>query len=363
MQKATRFGDNRANLSEIPLEKTMTLRPLALMLVLPFTVPAQTVTELTTGTSALLQAISSPDGRVVWMSGHAGAVLRSTDGGSTWQSFQVPGADSLQFRDVHGASADVAWLLSAGPGDASRIYHTRDGGRTWSMQFRNSDPDAFYDCFAFFDQRRAIAFSDASRNRTNLLFTRDGGASWNLLPATSVPAPLEGEGAFAASGGCVATHGQRFGWVALGGPEARLFRSDNSGATWSVHSTPMVKGAAAGMTAVDFRDAENGIAVGGRIDNYSSDTASAAVAITHDGGRNWVLANRPSRAGALFGVTMLPAVGNEVAIAAGPGGLFLTRDNGTSWTVLDERSFWSVTSNGRTAWASGPRGTAVRIEF
>jgi photosystem II stability/assembly factor-like uncharacterized protein len=341
----------------------MTLRPLALLLVLPLTVSAQTVTPLTTGTTALLQAISSPDGKVVWMSGHQGAVLRSTDGGSTWQTFKVPGADSLQFRDVHAASADIAWLLSAGPGDASRIYHTRDGGRTWTMQFRNTDPDAFYDCFGFFDQRRGVAFGDASQGRTNLLVTRDGGATWTLLPPTSVPAPLEGEGAFAASGGCVVTHGQRFGWVGLGGPEARLFRSDNGGATWSVHPTPIVKAASAGITAVDFRDAEHGIAVGGRIDNYSSDTASAAVAITNDGGRNWVLASRPPRPGALFGVTMMPAVGAEVVVAAGPGGLFLTRDNGNTWTTLDERSFWSVTSNGRTAWASGPRGTAVRIEF
>lgn len=341
----------------------MTLRPLLLWLALPVVATAQTVSDIPTGTSALLQAISSPDGKVVWMSGHAGAVLRSTDGGLTWLSRPVPGADSLQFRDLHAVSADIAWLLSAGSGTASRIYHTRDGGRTWTQQFRNSDPDAFYDCFTFFDQRRAVAFSDASGGRTNLLFTRDGGGTWTLLPSTSVPAPLEGEGAFAASGGCVASFGQRFGWVSLGGPEARLFRSDNGGATWSVHPTPIVRGESAGMTAVDFRDPEHGIAVGGRIDSYSTDTSSAAVAITQDGGRSWVLANRPPRPGALFSVTWLTAAGNDAALAAGPGGLFITRDAGGTWSTLDERSFWSVASVGKTAWAAGPRGTAVRIEF
>src|SRR5690606_27144506 len=133
----------------------MTLRPLLLWLALPVVATAQTVSDIPTGTSPLLQASSSPDAKVVWMREHAGAALRSTDGGLTWLSRPVPGADSLQFRDLHAVSADIAWLLSAGSGTASRIYHTRDGGRTWTQQFRNSDPDAFYDCFTFFDQRRA----------------------------------------------------------------------------------------------------------------------------------------------------------------------------------------------------------------
>ena len=86
---------------------------------------------------------------------------------------------------MHAVSADLAWVLSAGPGDRSRIYHTRDGGATWALQFRNADPAAFYDCFAFFTARRAVAFSDASQQRTNMLITRDGGSttlgmSWAL---------------------------------------------------------------------------------------------------------------------------------------------------------------------------------------
>src|SRR5690606_40079621 len=65
--------------------------------------------------------------------------------------------------------------------------------------------------------------------RTNLLSTRDGGNSWQLLGADAVPAPLEGEGAFAASGGCVTSYGERHGWVATGGPGARLFRTEEIG--------------------------------------------------------------------------------------------------------------------------------------
>lgn len=338
------------------------MRPLIAMLVgIPLLATGQSVTTLTSGTTALLQAISVVDTNVVWVSGHRGMVLRSIDGGRTWSARAVPDADSLEFRDIHAASADLAWAMSAGPGAASRIYHTRDGGSTWVQQFRNADSTAFYDCFTFFDRRRAVAYSDASQGRTNILITRNGGAEWQLLPASAVPAPLEGEGAFAASGGCATSRGQRNGWIALGGPGARLFRTTNGGATWQVHDTPIVRGPAAGNTAIAFRDDDHGIAVGGRIDAYATDTSSAAVAITQDGGVSWILGSRPARPGALFGVTWLPALGAEAALAVGPGGLFLTRDGGRSWTTLDERAFWSVAAEGSAAYAVGPRGTIVKL--
>src|SRR5690606_25926397 len=94
------------------------------------------------GTTALLQAVSAPAPDTVWVSGHRGTWARTTDGGHTWQLGTVPGADSLQFRDVHAASADTAWLLSAGNGPMSRIYRTTDGGVSWSEQFVNRENNA-----------------------------------------------------------------------------------------------------------------------------------------------------------------------------------------------------------------------------
>jgi photosystem II stability/assembly factor-like uncharacterized protein len=332
-------------------------------LLLPLPLAAQRLEERPSGTTALLQAVSVVDSAVAWVSGHRGTVLRTVDGGVTWQARPVPGADSLEFRDVHGASALVAWVLSAGPGERSRIFRTTDGGVSWTEQFRNRDADAFYDCFAFFDDRRAVAYSDASGGRTNLLVTHDAGATWHLPPATSLPAPLEGEGAFAASGGCVVTHGTQHAWAALGGPGARLLRTTDGGSTWQVLQTPLVQGAAAGNTAASFNSAERGIVVGGRIDAYTTDTSAAVVATTRDGGGTWTLGTRPPRPGALFGVTWATTLGPDAAIAAGPGGLFVTRDGAATWEVLDTRAFWSVGAGGRVAYAVGPRGTIVSLTW
>src|SRR5688500_6206755 len=70
------------------------------------------LTSQQSGTTALLQAISPVDPRVVWASGHRGTWVRTVDGGATWESGQVPGGDTLQFRDVHAVSAGVAYLMA-----------------------------------------------------------------------------------------------------------------------------------------------------------------------------------------------------------------------------------------------------------
>src|SRR5690349_16384969 len=103
----------------------------------------------TSGTTARLQAISAVSGSVAWVSGVHGTYALTTDGGTTWHSGIVPGADSLEFRDVHAFSARSAVLLSAGTGPQSRIYRTTDGGATWTKVWQNLDPKAFYDCIDF----------------------------------------------------------------------------------------------------------------------------------------------------------------------------------------------------------------------
>ena len=53
----------------------------------------------------------------------------------------VPGAEALDFRDVDAFDDKIAYVLSIGPGEASRIFKTRDGGASWDEQFRNRDPE------------------------------------------------------------------------------------------------------------------------------------------------------------------------------------------------------------------------------
>jgi photosystem II stability/assembly factor-like uncharacterized protein len=324
------------------------------------------VTSQLSGTHALLQSVSAVDENTVWIGGTGGTVLRTTDGGTTWQRRPVPGADRREFRGIAAVNSQDAWALSIGNGNASRIVHTTDGGATWTTQFINADSAAFYDCLTFFDARTGVAYSDASGGRTVVLRTTDGGAHWATLPADAVPAPLKGEGGFASSNSCAVSVDSKHGWIAAGEPGARVFRTGDAGKTWTLAASglPVVHDSQAGITALSFRDAEHGVAVAGRVNAaMAHDTSAASVASTDDGGVTWTLRHRPPNPGLLSGVAMVSRAGANTLLVAGYGGLFLSNDLGDTWRALDANSYWAVRAVARRAWAVGPGGRITRVDF
>jgi photosystem II stability/assembly factor-like uncharacterized protein len=248
---------------------------------------------LKSGTMENLRGISVVSATVAWASGTHGTYLRTRDGGTSWQTAQVPGADGLDFRDVEAFGSDTAYLLAAGPGEQSRIYKTTDGGTQWKLQFTNTNPKGFFDCMGFWDRDHGIAVGDpvadgAGRLRFEVLVTADGGAHWGASASGAMPEAAEGEGAFAASGTCVAVQGKKNVWFVTGGKVARVFRSVDRGKSWAVAETPMVHGpASAGIFSVAFRDAKHGVVAGG--DYKDPAKGGKNLAFSEDGGKTWAL--------------------------------------------------------------------------
>ncbi|MCB9070315.1 MAG: hypothetical protein H6629_21270 [Calditrichae bacterium] len=54
---------------------------------------------------------------LVWISGSMGKYAITNDGGENWVPGNVPGADSLDFRDVQVFDKNNALLLACGPGE------------------------------------------------------------------------------------------------------------------------------------------------------------------------------------------------------------------------------------------------------
>lgn len=254
---------------------------------------AQNLTIQKSNTTENLRGVSTVSAQVAWASGTRGTYLRTTDGGSFWQPAQVPGAEALDFRDVEAFSADIAYLLSAGPGDQSRIYKTTNAGKTWALQFTNPDPNGFFDCMAFWDRDHGIAVGDPVTDKSGtlrfeLIATEDGGKNWKPLPPDSLPPAIDGEGAFAASGTCIAVQGNANVWFATGGKVARVFRSTNAGKTWTVANTPMIHGPdSTGIFSIAFRDPSHGVIAGG--DYKHPEQNGSNLATTEDGGLTWKL--------------------------------------------------------------------------
>ncbi len=325
-------------------------------------------------TNALLQAVHAVNDSVVWVAGHSATWARTVDGGAHWRVGTVPGADSLEFRDVWAAGPDTAFLLSSGPGDRSRIYRTTDGGRHWSLQFTNRDSAAFFDCFDFWNARQGLAFSDAVRDRFVVVATGDGGETWTALPADALPRARGGEGGFAASGDCVTVGPGRTAWIGTGASYvARVLKTRDGGKSWTWTPTPVVAGDQAGVMAVAFRDSLEGVAVGGDLarrappgatdaDSLPADASSAVrVALSGDGGETWTAGGSPGFPGPVYGVSWVPGAPTPTLVAVGPGGAGFSTDGGHRWTVLDTVPYWSVDFAGPEAgWLVGPDGRITR---
>jgi photosystem II stability/assembly factor-like uncharacterized protein len=293
--------------------------------------------------------VASPE--VAWVSGTMGTYARTVDRGKTWSVGTVPGAEKLDFRAVKAFGAATAYLLSAGPGDASRIYKTADGGKSWVMQFKCADPTAFFDAIAFWEEKSGIALGDPVEGRFQLIATEDGGASWKPLAAKALPPALPGEGAFAASGTCLVVRGEADAWFATGGARsARVFRSADRGRSWEVSETPVAAGAAsAGIFSIALRDRDHGLIVGG--DYRKPDDVGATAAATSNGGKTWVALDKrlPYRSAVAWA--------KDRWVAVGTSGSHVSRDDGDTWTPLDRENYNSVgfTPTGE-GWAVGPKG-------
>ena len=305
-----------------------------------------------------LRGLDAVNRTEAWVTGEsltdgAARIFHTTDAGRTWADVTPAGTEGLSFRDVE-AEAGAVHVLAIGPGEASRIYRSTDGGASWSETFRNTDAEAFYDCMAFYPGGRdGLAESDPVGGKLRILATRNGGASWSVLPNTGMP-DSAGEYGFAASGDCLTTAGGS-AFLITGGSQSRVLRSDDRGLTWAAVASGIPAGDAAGGFSGAFADPRHGIAVGGDFAD-PTDTVAAA-AYTRDG-HTWT------------GGIDLTHIGEDVAYVGGghrvavvtgnyrgSAGTSVTLDGGASWQRVSDQGFHTVdcTADG-TCWAAGATG-------
>lgn len=279
------------------------------------------------GTTQLLIAVSPVNARIVWAAGTGGTYVVTTDGGATWRSGVVPGAENLQFRDVQGVSDRVAYLMSIGNNTNNfQIYKTVDAGAHWTVEFTNATPNAFYDCFAFWTPDRGVAHSD-SVNGTFPDIRTENGRTWDSI-ANNMPPALPNEASFSSSGTCITTQGRRNAWITTGGSTiARILATRDGGDHWSAYDTPLVSNPNAGGLSVAFRDASHGIVGGGDLTNDNAIDA----ATSNDGGATWRLTKKPPITGTIFCLSYVK--GSHLGSASG----------GFGWQTAGE----SETANGR----------------
>ena len=189
-------------------------------------------TQVQVPTSANLTAVHFADERHGWAVGHDEVILRTEDGGDSWQRTHFAPENKRPLLDVWFADADYGLAVGA----YGAMYASEDGGRTWAeMAFEPAplagaalpaDPDD-YDAevdMGFDFHLNAIVRGPGSRlylaaEAGRLFRSDDNGRSWRELPS-----PYDGSfyGILPLDGDALLAFGLR----------GHLFRSEDGGMSW-----------------------------------------------------------------------------------------------------------------------------------
>ena len=311
------------------------------------------------GMTGSMRAVDVVDKNTVWMSGSGGEFATTSDGGQSWTCKIVPGAEKLDFRDVHGFSKDKAILMSAGPGESSRIYKTSDAGQHWEMIYQNTEPSGFFDGFDFQGQN-AVLFSDPVDHYLNLLISEDGGNTWERLDTTLVPRMKPGEYAFAASGTSLQFDPSGGIWLATGGQVARIWYASSLKSKWTIWDTSVIQGEpATGLFSVAPRSSLRVVAVGG--DYQNTDICGSNITVMKRiGDVKWLIPEGAVKVPFLECVRWMNA---SALVACGPPGVWFSPDRGLSWEEISTNGFHSMDLDvkARVAWLVGANGKVNKM--
>lgn len=159
--------------------------------------------------------------------GGPAAMLRSVDGGETWQALDLS-AHAGMILDVKFFSADEGLVCAASSADLEQanalVLRTRDGGATWATAYRGQR--VYENCWKMnFPSRRVGYATVQSYNESDpvrvVIKTIDGGATWRELPMVSDAAAREFGVGFV---------NEDWGWVGASGSG---YETRDGGASWA----------------------------------------------------------------------------------------------------------------------------------
>lgn len=302
------------------------------------------------------RALAVDSGSTVFVGGTNGTVLRSANAGATWETLVVGDATSeLDFRDVEVASDGSVVLMSAGPGEKSRLFHSEDGGTSWRTVHRNLNPKGFFNGLAFWENGHGLVIGDPIDGKLFLMITADFGRTWDVI---SGPRMMEGEYGFAASGTGIVAGSNGRAWVATGAAASRVLVTEDYGKSWSAAETGVRHGQqGAGIFSIAVRG-ESVVVVGG---NYERPKLSSKnCAVSDDAGKSWSLISvqMPHKACVRW-------LSDSVALAIGRTGIMKSTDKGRTWSSVSSESFYvfDLDEASRTAFLAGAGGRIARLPF
>ncbi|MFK7925352.1 MAG: YCF48-related protein [Bacteroidia bacterium] len=254
-----------------------------------------------------LRGSASPDSSTIIMVGDAGTILKSKDGGNTWQKQESGTEQDLYAISIFGPNCVFA------VGTDGTIIRSKDCGQTWD-NLDSGRKDTLRGVSVLSNQR-IIAVGDTG----TVLKSIDGGNSWSYEPAVGFNSnlndvffPIGGNG----FGGFVGDSSS----FSAGPP---IYTSADSGITFTPFGggAPTLTGKSLNSLWIPKGDPNKAVFVGQK----------GVILNTFDGGFNW-LSPQSSTVKAIKGITFFD---DQNGFAYGAEGLLLrTRDCGSTWSIV-----------------------------
>lgn len=306
-------------------------------------------TVQTSGTTARLQTVKIVDANIIWAAGNTGVVLKSVDGGKTWvKKALVDSVGTARVNGIEAFDSVTAWAACVTTGSLGvTVYKTTNGGTSWVKQF-NFPTASFADGLRMFDANNGVLVSDPA-GFWHIITTSNGGTTWTRVDSAKIPydpVTVQEVGVT----GCIDIKGSKVWFGTYNGNtsyNARVYRSTDKGATWSVSNQ------IAGMLSIyglSFKDDLNGIAV----------AYEGPVGKTTDGGVTWTVLSKSPGIN-LRCVKAIPGTNNVLVVGAS-GVTYLSSDFGENWTTItpaNTNTFRGLDANKYGIWGVGDNGNIV----
>lgn len=391
--------------------KSSTLTLLSFFLLLSFSTSAQWSWQHPNPQGNKILKFSFLNTSTGWATGEKGAVIKTTDGGTTWAPQYVNtslGINEIQFPDS----------LYGFCGAGSDLYTTTNSGQTWNVYYRF--PNLIISALHMYDRDSGLIALTNGTGSSKLYRTINKGALWSIVlnstlgDISDIHVMPSGNGVLAGSNGLVmktSDYGNSWFTLTIGSGDDlmdvsmptnndiylasanSIYISSNGGSNFAPVTNPgQLNGA--NLLSLDFGNGLKGIAgceygnVYSTVDggqswapystftwfdvntvvantslNYFIGGSFGTIEKTNNTGTNWIdLSNRIAE----FPLQAVKTVNATTAFAVGFGGTILTTSNaGTTWTTQNSNAggedLYDIHFvNTTTGLAIGTNGTIVK---